>query len=504
MVKRTTSLFSTVFILALTACTGPVPNTSVTENTFSVKDLSVSYEARKLRQFIDSGQGANLVKELLYNKTKNPGLISQALDSDSTLFAAIESNDAVRARIAIDPGFSSFIEGLRPVPEPLRIAFQSRQEGNNEIYVMNADLTGIKNVSGSTFSDSAPNWILGGKRLAFTSNRDGGSDRGGGQIFTVKPDGTDIMRLTDPPSSSFRPVSSPDGKKIAFLTNKDNAFRELYIMDTDGKHKKRLTNNSSSESSYVWSKDGTKIAFGASVDGQNEIFVINSDGSQLKRLTNNSVNDYDPRWSPADSKILFSSDGTNGADLYVIDASGTGLVRLGDNPSEDFLASWAPDGHRIVYTSRFNDIDEICTIKPDGTDFMRLTETPVPSENYFPVNQYPVFSPDSSRIAYAASAVDITSAEIWIMDENGNNKQKLTSDFVFTDTLRVFAISFGWSPDGKILFYDNISTPVEDTEGSESWEGSSKFFQMDADGGGRHELAPGYDANEFLWSKQLP
>ncbi|PYR64134.1 MAG: hypothetical protein DMF91_01305 [Acidobacteria bacterium] len=110
-------------------------------------------------------------------------------------------------------------------------------------------------------------------------------------IFVINVDGTGLTNLTqhikmkgrgstaDILADDFRPDWSPDGRKIAFTTTRDGNL-EIYLMNADGTGPTRLTNNTASDRGPKWSPDGTKIAFESNRDGNWEIYVMNAtDGS---------------------------------------------------------------------------------------------------------------------------------------------------------------------------------------------------------------------------------
>ena len=137
-------------------------------------------------------------------------------------------------------------------------------------------------------------------------------------IFVINVDGTGLTNLTqhikmkgrgstaDILADDFRPDWSPDGRKIAFTTTRDGNLA-IYLMNADGTGPTRLTNNTASDRGPKWSPDGTKIAFESNRDGNWEIYVMNAtDGSGQINLTNYADEDTNPTWSPDGGMIAFS------------------------------------------------------------------------------------------------------------------------------------------------------------------------------------------------------
>ena len=67
-----------------------------------------------------------------------------------------------------------------------KIAFNKGTDGDKEIFVMNADGTGVQQLTDNDDSDWLPVWSPNGDRIAFDSDRDGDAE-----IFVMNPDGTD-------------------------------------------------------------------------------------------------------------------------------------------------------------------------------------------------------------------------------------------------------------------------------------------------------------------------
>jgi Tol biopolymer transport system component len=267
---------------------------------------------------------------------------------------------------------------------PTRIAFTSNRDGNDEIYVMNPDGTGLTNLTNHPDDDGLSAWSPDGTKIAFTSNRDGNNE-----IYVMNADGTNPVRLTNNPANDGGLTWSPDGTKIAFTSNRDNNW-EIYVMDADGSNPTNLTNHPDGDLDPDWSPDGTRIVFYTGRDGSaGEIYVMDADGTNQTPLTNNTAHDSDPAWSPDGTKIAFRSDSGGIIDLFVMDADGSNPVNLTNSAIEDNTPDWSPDGTRITFerdAAGPGDLGDIFVMDADGSNPVNLT-------NHSAHDRYPDWSP---------------------------------------------------------------------------------------------------------------
>ena len=282
-----------------------------------------------------------------------------------------------------------------------QITFVSNRDGHvhprlgwptYDIYVMDADGGNQQNLTNDPNNDWDPSWSPDGKRIVFTSDRDGHFDMPGGlpndEIYVMDADGGNPQNLTNDPNNDWDPSWSPDGKRIVFSSERDGNY-ELYVMDANGKNQQRLTDNDFYDRGPSWSPDGKRIAFISKREGHfigefglsYEIYVMDADGKNTRRLTNNRKNDWNPSWSPDGKWIAFTSD-RKGDDvnyeIYVMDADGNNQRRLTNNRVNDAhsSSSWSSDGKRIVFSSDRDGNWEIYVMDADGGNQQKLTNNP--------------------------------------------------------------------------------------------------------------------------------
>ena len=198
-------------------------------------------------------------------------------------------------------------------------------------------------------------------------------------IFSAKVDGTDLKRLTDTKGYDAEATISRDGKRIVFTSVRDGDL-DIYVMNADGSDQTRLTTTLGYDGGAFFSPDGKMICFRASrpsgaaeVDKYREllaqdlveptrleIYVMNADGGQVRQVTRNGAANFCPFFHPSGKSIIFASNqvdpqGRN-FDLYLTGLDGTGEERITSHGEFDGFPMFSPDGKQLVWASnRFGD-----------------------------------------------------------------------------------------------------------------------------------------------------
>ena len=184
-------------------------------------------------------------------------------------------------------------------PDGTKIVFEGernkiKERAQMDIFIADAETRGAGdnqiNLTNHEAPDQRARWSPDGNAVVFQSKRDGNWE-----IYTVGIDGENLTRITENDKTDRNAEWSPGG--IVFESQRDGNY-EVYRSDPDGNNQINLSNHEKSDQKPIWSAKGRRILFESKRDGKREIYLVFADGTGLKNLTNNPENDSDARWNP--------------------------------------------------------------------------------------------------------------------------------------------------------------------------------------------------------------
>ena len=196
-------------------------------------------------------------------------------------------------------------------------------------------------------------------------------------IFMADLDGKIVKQLTSSKGYDAEATLSPDGKKMIYTSDKDGDI-DLYIMDLATGKEKRVTNTLGYDGGAWFSPDGKKIIWRASrptgdtavreykellaedlvAPTNMEVWVANADGSQAHQVTKFGQANWAPAFLPDSKTIIFASNHEYRRgfpfNLYLINEDGTGLTKISRDKGFDAFPMFSPDGKKLVFCSNRN------------------------------------------------------------------------------------------------------------------------------------------------------
>jgi Tol biopolymer transport system component len=173
-----------------------------------------------------------------------------------------------------------------------KIAFTHYATNWWNVWTINADgsnLTRVTNYPATYNGDETPAISDDGLRIVFMSNADplGTNPEGNAEIFTVNADGTGLTQITVTTGGyGFMPEITDDGSRISFtmggadLTGQNpDLGGEVYVANFDGSGLAQASNLPSGGATGSISGDGSTVVWSPTSFGMNTVYRCNPDGS---------------------------------------------------------------------------------------------------------------------------------------------------------------------------------------------------------------------------------
>lgn len=320
-------------------------------------------------------------------------------------------------------------EPLKKVTGKVKVAFVSLRDGNEEIYVMDANGKRQARLTSNADADIDPQVSPDGEVVVWRA-RDA---RGFWQLYSMAIETEKPSLLATKTGGDVLSFSwSSHSTWIAFVkVFESREDRHVWLMDREGRIQTSVLSEAadSSEDDLAWFLDNERLAFVQQTSGdvpkifwrfvphsreslflssgtkpsvspdkkwvafvnlQGEVAVVATQGGAARvlaqtRLPSDAVSR--PQWSPDSKLVIFGAlfeARQKGNGVFVVNVDGTGFKKL----TSGFNPRWAPDGKRVF----FEDLEsntmgvetrQVFSVKPGGKARVQLTQTDL-GENHSP------------------------------------------------------------------------------------------------------------------------
>lgn len=176
-----------------------------------------------------------------------------------------------------------------------KILFTSVRDGDLELYTMNPDGSNPVRLTHEVGYDGGAFFSWDDKMICFRAYHPTDSAEvadyksllaqglirpGKLELWVMNADGTGKRQVTSNGAANFCPFFHPDGKRLIFASNMNDSQKrnfDLYIINIDGTGLEQLTFNDTFDGFPMWNKGATKLVFASnrhqSVEGETNIFI---------------------------------------------------------------------------------------------------------------------------------------------------------------------------------------------------------------------------------------
>lgn len=275
---------------------------------------------------------------------------------------------------------------------------------------------------------------LGGglAQIAFASDRTGNF-----QIWTINSDGKGLKQITSMRDGACQPAWSPDGMRLAFISpciSKDVEYpgSSIYLIDVDGSNLTPLPASPQGDFDPAWSSDGKHLAFTSLRSGKAAIFTMSLDNLDIKQLSTSNYEERQPSWSPISRQIAFIRSVVFGQ-VWIMSDNGDQINQFSiSGDYNNYNPIWAWDGSVIFFNQTANNSNVPWLMGMRFEDRKTSKEFRVPAQSAVsigPIGKVSL-SPDGFWFAFEGWP-DGTNHDIYIMTLNGANRTRLTTDSSF-------------------------------------------------------------------------
>ncbi len=238
------------------------------------------------------------------------------------------------------------LSDVAPEPDSFLIALTMVREGNEDVYLADAEGVVKRRLTTEAGADTQPAFSADARQIVFVSARTGNRD-----LWVIKADGTGLQQLTDDPAADYSPTWWPQGPSVVFVSERSGR-PALYELDLVSNQVRALDQTSSRDLTPAWSPTGNSLAFVSDRDGVEKIYLWDRATRTARKLLANSIPEQRPVWSPDGEYLYFTWELEGIRQICRVRASGEGLEAVAPSPHSQLLWGLSPAGDLLLTSDR--------------------------------------------------------------------------------------------------------------------------------------------------------
>jgi dipeptidyl aminopeptidase/acylaminoacyl peptidase len=276
-------------------------------------------------------------------------------------------------------------------------------------------------------------------------------NKGNRELFVVNPDGSGKRQITQTPGSEQNAVWINAGKEIAFLSN-ESGSSQIWIVNADGSHRRQVSRYGGGINGFVFSPDETRVLFFSDIQyGERTADRYPDLPKASGRIVDDLMYKHWDEWvETIPHPFIAPFDGTamgEATDIMKGEPFECPMKPFGG--TEDL--AWSPDGKQIAYACR-KKTGMAYALSTNSDIYLYNVETKETrnlTEDMMGYDTAPQFSPDGKFIAWISQERDGYESDkkrLFVADLQTGDKRYLTSEFDYnTDAIQ-------WLPDSRSLY----------------------------------------------------
>jgi len=192
-----------------------------------------------------------------------------------------------------------------------------------ELYEYTFATGALRRLTYSDGYDAEGSYSPDGRLIVFSSFRDGNQE-----VYICEADGRNPRRITHSAGGDGGPFFSPDGKRIVYRSDRTgNGNLQIFVNNLEGTAEKAITGNDAFHWCPYWHPSGKWIIFTHARFGPDpnfDLYLVRDDGSEMHQVTSDPAFDGLPVFSP-DGRYLIWTSTRNGLDspqVFIADFRG--------------------------------------------------------------------------------------------------------------------------------------------------------------------------------------